>query len=72
MPRGSSNESDSFTGAMVRLVGVCRPAYGKATKVETVHYLRQWVMVSPTGLDGFCKGLNRPWGIPFEGFVNAA
>jgi hypothetical protein len=31
----------AFTGAMVRLVGVCRPAYGKATKAETVHYLQQ-------------------------------
>ena len=29
-------------------------------------------MVSPTGFEGFCKGLNGSWGIPFKGFVNAA
>jgi hypothetical protein len=28
-------------------------------------------MVSPTGIDGFCKGQDGPWGIPFKGFVNA-
>jgi hypothetical protein len=30
------------------------------------------LLVSPTGLDGFCKGLNSSWGIAFQGFVIAA
>jgi hypothetical protein len=29
-------------------------------------------VASPTGIDGFCKGLNGSWGIPFKGLVNAA
>ena len=30
------------------------------------------VLVSPTGIDGFCKGLKGSWSIPFKGLVNAA
>jgi hypothetical protein len=29
-------------------------------------------LVPPTGIDGFCTGLNCSWGIPFNGFVNVA
>jgi hypothetical protein len=29
-------------------------------------------VVSPTGLEGFCKSLSASWGIPFKGSVNAA
>jgi hypothetical protein len=29
-------------------------------------------LVSPTGLEGFCKGLNSSWAIAFQGGVNAA
>jgi hypothetical protein len=32
VPRGSSNESDSFAGAMVRLAGVSRSANGTTSK----------------------------------------
>ena len=30
------------------------------------------VVVSPTGLEGFCNGLDRSWDISFRGLVNAA
>ena len=29
-------------------------------------------VVSPTGLEGFCKGLTGSWAIPFQGAVSAA
>jgi hypothetical protein len=29
-------------------------------------------MVSPTGLEAICQGLNSSWCIPFQGFVEAA
>jgi len=41
-------------------------------RIEAAGAMIVIVLVSPTGLEGFCKGLNTSWAIPFKGFVNAA
>lgn len=30
------------------------------------------VLMSPTGFEGICQGLNNLWRMPFQGFVQAA
>jgi hypothetical protein len=33
---------------------------------------KYFYLVSPTGFEGVCKVLSSSWGIPFQGFVDAA
>ena len=66
--RGSSNESDGFAGAMVHLEVLAGRQMARLPTRKGTHKVGAKVMVPPTRLEGFCKGLG-VWAIPFHGVI---